>query len=68
MTPKGHFEINWPLEARAEIDYVQDFLKKKSSSGFQYSERTIASTERNDTSAKSAWSKLSFKTLKMIVA
>ena len=33
-------------------------LKKVSSSLFQYSERTISSTETNDTSAKSSWSQL----------
>ena len=36
-------------------------ITKKTSSPFQYSERTIASTETNDTSAKLTWSKLSFK-------
>ena len=41
-----------------EKDYFRDFLKmmeitKKTSSPFQYSERTIASTETNDTSAES---------------
>ena len=34
-------------------------------SGFQYSERTIASTETNITSAESPWSQLSFGTLKV---
>ena len=38
------------------------------SSGFQYSERTIASTETNITSAESPWSQLSFGTLKVGVA
>ena len=41
-----------------EKDYFRDFLKmmkftKKNSSLFQYSERTIASTETNDTPADS---------------
>jgi hypothetical protein len=42
-----------------EKDYFRDFqkneeiYKKKSSSLFQFSERTIASTENNDTSAES---------------
>ena len=42
-----------------EKDYFRDFqkndeiYKKKSSSLFQFSERTIASTEANDTSAES---------------
>ena len=55
-------------------DYFHDFLKmmkfqkKKSSSLFQFSERTIASTETNDTSAESPGSQLSFATLKVGVA
>ena len=57
-----------------EKDYCRDFLKmmkfqkKKSSSLFQFSERTIASTQTNDTSAESPGSQLSFATLKVGVA
>ena len=40
-------------------------IKNISSSGFPFSERTITSTETNDTSAKSPWFKLSFGTLKV---
>ena len=43
-------------------------IKNISSSGFPFSERTITSTETNDTSAKSPWFQLSFGTLKVGVA
>ena len=45
-----------------------EISKKKSSSLFQFSERTIASTQTNDTSAESPGSQLSFATLKVGVA
>ena len=44
------------------------FFQKFSSSFFQYSERTIASTETNYTSAESPVSQLKFGTLKVGVA
>ena len=44
------------------------FQKKKSSSLFQFSERTIASTQTNDTSAERPGSQLLFATLKVGVA
>ena len=43
-------------------------FRKFSSSLFQYSERTIAITETNDTSAETPWSQLSFDSLKVGVA
>ena len=45
-----------------------EISKKKSSSFFQFSERTIASTETNDTSAESPGSQLLFDILKVGVA
>ena len=57
-----------------EKDYIRDFLKmmkfkeKKTSSLFQFSERTIARTETNDTSAESPGSQLQFAALKVVVA
>ena len=44
------------------------FKEKKTSSLFQFSEVTIASTETNDTSAENPGSQLSFGTLKVGVA
>ena len=55
--------IKWKSHALYRVQ--QSFPE---SSGFQYSERTIASTETNITSAESPWSKLSFGTLKVGVA
>ena len=43
-------------------------IKNISSSGFPFSEKTITSTETNDTLAKSPWFQLSFGTLKEGVA
>ena len=57
-----------------EKDYFRDFLKmmkfqkKKSSSLFQFSEETIASTKTNDTSAESPGFQLLFDILKEGVA
>ena len=57
-----------------EKDYFRDFLKimkfqkNKSSSLFQFSEETIASTKTNDTSAESPGFQLLFDTLKVGVA
>ena len=47
---------------------MMKFKEKKTSSLFQFSEGTIASTETNDTSAESPGSQLSFGTLKVGVA
>ena len=47
---------------------MMKFQKKKSSSLFQFSEETIASTKTNDTSAESPGSQLSFAALKVGVA